>query len=463
MGLLNGITEAAKFFMGASDKGKGKKALCIVGGIGTVVGAVVLGWKIWRDYEEEKKENKKENDKRETNQLKEKEKRKTTHLAEEEKRETIRVAEEEKRETARQRAEIRQREKAEKQQQASPGMDEWLQQYRQTIPQRAIQQEEEYTLILPWLTESYDIGLVAPTNCGKTTLMMQVAMDLARGECTHPLAPGCTKIQPVRVLYFALEQSRKDIKRRYGDIENQLPLLTVYDGTTYKTKDILEIIKQEMMTCRGRGIVVIIDNWTKLRRKNGQTGAGCFWNDVEELLMVSSQTVCPLTTIKVFHTKKDYKPGRPVQLEDCEGYGSDLTMMQNILYLTPSYRGKEYPLQGYLKLKDGDESGLNLLHWANTWPNQFEYAGPATANDFGCAAETDTTGKKEATEEITSKPVKKVNRRGPKPHFSIEQAIEWWNEVKSGQSTWKQIMKSTGFKDDAIRKRARPYMPQEGN
>lgn len=165
----------------------------------------------------------------------------------------------------------KQAEKEKKQQQkqakSSPGLDEWLQQYRQAVPQADTRLAEEYALIFPWLTEGYDIGLVAPTNCGKTTLMMQVAMDLTRGEYTHKLAPGCSKIQPVRVLYFALEQSQKDIDRHYGNIRNTLPMLTVYDGATWKTADMIEIIKREMMACRGRGVVVIIDNWTKLRKK----------------------------------------------------------------------------------------------------------------------------------------------------------------------------------------------------
>ena len=182
----------------------------------------------------------------------------------------------------------KQAEKEKKQQQklakSSPGLDEWLQQYRQAVPQANTRMAEEYTLIFPWLTEGYDIGLVAPTNCGKTTLMMQVAMDLTRGESTHKLAPGCSKIQPVHVLYFALEQSQKDIDRHYGNIRNTLPMLTVYDGATWKTADMIEIIKREMMACRGRGVVVIIDNWTKLRKKTSkpqQTSFGTTWTNCE--------------------------------------------------------------------------------------------------------------------------------------------------------------------------------------
>lgn len=361
----------------------------------------------------------------------------------------------------------KQAEKEKKQQQkqakSSPGLDEWLQQYRQAVPQADTRLAEEYALIFPWLTEGYDIGLVAPTNCGKTTLMMQVAMDLTRGEYTHKLAPGCSKIQPVRVLYFALEQSQKDIDRHYGNIRNTLPMLTVYDGATWKTADMIEIIKREMMACRGRGVVVIIDNWTKLCKKNKQATADIFWNDLDELRMASSQTTCPLTTIKVFHTKKDYKKGEEIQLEDCRGYGEDLDNMQNILYLTSSNRGREYRVQGYLKLKDGDETELNLLRWANTQPNQFEYAGPATLDDIGNANKTVTPSEAAATEETSPVQVKEKKRRGPTPHFTIEQAVAWWNEVKNRTSTWAQIEERTGFKKAAIKKRAKPYMPKEDN
>lgn len=278
MNLLNGIPKATEVIWEADEQGKGEKALYIMGGLGLLVQGIAIGWGIWKDRRAGKRDDKKEKKKQETNQLKEEGKRKTNQMAEEAKRQTIRVQEEKKRETDRRkaelrkevvdhRAEIRRQEKAGKQQQTSLGMDEWKQQYRQAVPEADTRQAEEYTLIYPWLTEGYDIGLVAPTNCGKTTLMMQAAMDLAKGGCTYPLAPGCTKIRPVRVLYFALEQSKKDIKRRYGDIENLLPMLTVYDWPPVKTADILEIIKQEMMACRGRGIVVIIDNWTKLRKK----------------------------------------------------------------------------------------------------------------------------------------------------------------------------------------------------
>ena len=171
-----------------------------------------------------------------------------------------------------------------------------------------------------------------------------------------------------------------------------------------------------------------------------------FWNDLDEMRMVSSQTVCPLTTIKVLHTKKDFETGQEIQLKDCEGFGTDLDSMQNILYLLKSSRGGEYRLQGYLKRKDGDETEVNLLRWANTWPNRFEYVESATPNDIGTAPTTITSGEAPATGEITPKPVKKEKRRGPTPHFTTTQAMAWWSEVRSGTSTWAQIEKDTGFK-----------------
>lgn len=354
----------------------------------------------------------------------------------------------------------KEQQKQAKQQQTTPGLDEWLQQYRQDIPQADAGREEVCTLIFPWLTEGYDIGLVAPTNCGKTTLMMQIAMDLSRGECTYKLAPGCSKIQPVRTLYFALEQSRKDIDRHYGSAQKGNSMLTVYDATVWNTAAMLDIIKREMMACRGRGVVVIIDNWTKLLQKNNQTAADRFWNDLDDLRMASSQTANPLTTIKVFHTKKSYKTDRKIIETDCRENGKYLTSIQNVLTLTYSSRGTDYRVQGYIKLKDGDSTELNLLRYANTNPYQYEYVEAASPDDLGRITATILPDEAQSIGKTSPKQVEKKKGPGRPASFTLEQAIECWNEVKSCKSTWKQIEEKTGFKRAALKKRARPYMSQ---
>ena len=440
MGLLNGITEAAKFFMGASDKGKGKKALCIVGGIGTVVGAVVLGWKIWRDCKEEKKEN----DKRETNQLKEKEKRKTTHLAEEEKRETIRVAEEEKRETARQRAEIRQREKAEKQTKTDPGLEDWLQGYKQTHQKSVGEAPKMRNLIFPWMTEGYDIGLLAPTDCGKTTFVLQVAMALTKGACDYPISPQEDTIKPIRTLVFSLEQSNVDINTYYGDVLVRQRLLTIRGGEWFggnPTAQILEEIQQEMMAVPGgEGIVVIIDNFTKLVDISSYAQVEQFCKILDRMRHASIEAGNPLTVLKVFHTNKDCRTDRRFTEKSFRGDSKFLYATQNVLYLTYCKGGDDKRILGFIKWKNGNKRQLWILQHANTSPNQYRYVGPGKEKDLGTPPNEEEFQR---------------NKVGRPEGISLEEACSFYRQKKEGKRSTSEIEEEAGVKWDSIYKRLR--------
>ena len=438
MGFLNGITETAKFFMGASDKGKGEKALCIVGGIGTIVGAVALGWNIWRDWKEEKKEKKKENNKRETNQLKEEEKRKTNQMAEEEKRKTNQLAEEEKRETARQRAEIRQREKAEKQTKTDLGLEEWLQGYKQTHRKSAADKPKMRNLIFPWMTEGYDIGLLAPTDCGKSTFVLQVAMALAKGTCDYPISPQSDAIKPIRTLVFSLEQSEVEINTYYGNVLDRERLLTIRGGEWFggnPTAQILEEIQQEMMAAgSGEGIVVIIDNFTKLVSDSNHDQVEQFCKSLDRMRHASIEVGNPLTVLKVFHVNKDCRIDRRFTENSFRGDLKFLYETQNALYLTYCKEGDDKRVLGFIKWKNGNKRQLWILQFANTSPNQYRYVRLGQKKDLGTPPDEEEAKKK------------KVGR----PGIPLEKACFFYMQNKIGKRPSEEIEKEAGVKWNSI-------------
>ena len=121
-------------------------------------------------------------------------------------------------------------EKAERQTKTAPGLEEWVQEYKQAHRRNTFDKLEMRNLIFPWMTEGYDIGLLAPTDCGKTTLVLQVAMALSKGTCDNPISPQYGSIKPIRALVFSLEQSEMEINTYYGNVLSRERLLTIRGG-----------------------------------------------------------------------------------------------------------------------------------------------------------------------------------------------------------------------------------------
>lgn len=399
MSIPNGIPGAAKVILEADEKGQGKKALCILGGLGLLGLGAAVGWSFFDDWREGKRQDKKDNGERETNQLKEEGKRKTNQMAEEGKRETNRQKAELQKEVADHRAEIRQREKAAKQTKTDPGLEDWLQEYKQTHPSGVGEAPKMRNLIFPWMTEGYDIGLLAPTDCGKTTFVLQVAMALAKGTCDYPISPQEYTIKPIRTLVFSLEQSDVEINTYYGDVLARQRLLTIRGNEWFggnPTAQILEEIQREMMARTGEeGIVVIIDNFTKLVSNSDHAQVEQFCKSLDRMRHVSIEAGNSLTVLKVFHTNKDCRVDRRFTEGSFRGDSKFLYEAQNVLYLTYCKEGDDKRVLGFIKWKNGNKRQLWILQYANTSPYQYRYVRPGKEKDLG-TPQGEEEGKKKA-------------------------------------------------------------------
>lgn len=327
------------------------------------------------------------------------------------------------------RAEIHRQEKAEKQTKEDPKLEVWLEKYRQTMRQSSHRNCKERDLIFPWLREGYDTGLLAPTDCGKTTFMMQVAIALSKGKCSYPIAPQCEIIKPIPTLVFSLEQSKREIDTNYGEICNALPLLTIYAGTENTPTKILERIQQEMMADRGCGLVVIIDNFTKLQEFSGLKEMEWFCLILDKLRHASLEAGKPLTPIKVFHAKKGCKVNRRFDESYFRGDGKYLFDAHNVLYLTYCNQGNDKRILGFIKRKNGDKRQLWMLQYANTHPYQYNYVGPAKEKDMGMPSDKEEPKKK---------------TRGREEKISIEKCVYYYNQHKIEKCSISEIEKEAG-------------------
>lgn len=293
-------------------------------------------------------------------------------------------------------------------------------------------------LIFPWMTEGYEIGLLAPTDCGKTTFVLQVAMALTKGKCDCPISPQSGTIKPIRTLVFSLEQTEMDINTYYGDVLNRQHSLTIRSGEWFgenPTAQIVEDIQREMMAARsGEGIVVIIDNFTKLVSDSNHAQVEQFCKNLNRMRHASIEAGNPLTVLKVFHTNKDCRVGKRFTEDSFRGDSKFLYETQNVLYLTYCKEGDDKRVLGFIKWKNGNKRQLWILQFANTSPNQYRYVRPGKEKDLGTPPDEEGAQKK------------KVGR----PGISLEKACLFYMQNKIGKRPSEEIEKEAGVKWDSI-------------
>ena len=98
---------------------------------------------------------------------------------------------------------------------------------------------------------------------------MQVATALARGRCDVNLSSEWHDIPPMSVVMFSLEQSNHEIREYYDSVIDNLSTIKLYAGSQITPAHIITIIKEELEKAGGLGVVVIIDNYTKLEGQSG--------------------------------------------------------------------------------------------------------------------------------------------------------------------------------------------------
>lgn len=323
--------------------------------------------------------------------------------------------------------------------------------YHEAVKNGTVHASRERTLGFSWLREGYDTGLVGPTDCGKSVFVMQVAMALARGRCDVNLSSEWHDIPPMPVVMFSLEQSNHEIREYYGSVIDNLSTLKLYAGSRITPAHIITVIKEELEKAGGSGVVAIIDNYTKLEERAGVKAMRQFCADLDCLRQQGLEKGSPLTPLKVYHARSDWKLSSPLTPASDK---KNVCFTNNFLYLTYCKQGSDKHVLGFMKLKHGNKEAVSILEFAGTKIDQFRYVGKGGKKDLGEPAEP--------AEESGD------NKGGPgrKSKYSLEEVMGFYNKVQAKECTYKDIERDYGISRSAIRKRvcrACKYMTHMGD
>lgn len=312
--------------------------------------------------------------------------------------------------------------------------------YHEALKNGTIHVSGERTLGFSWLREGYDTGLVGPTDCGKSVFVMQVAMALARGRCDVNLSSEWHDIPPIPVVMFSLEQSNHEIREYYGSVIDNLSTLKLYAGSRITPAHIITVIKEEMEKAGGSGVVAIIDNYTKLEERAGVKAMRQFCADLDCLRQQGLEKGNPLTPLKVYHARSDWKLSSPLTPASVRGDKKNVCFTNNFLYLTYCKLGSDKRVLGFMKLKHGNKEAVSILEFAGTKIDQFRYVGKGNVKDIGLPQTKEESGDV---------------KRGPgrKSKYSLEEVMGFYNKVQAKECTYKDIERDYGISRSAIRKR----------
>ena len=313
--------------------------------------------------------------------------------------------------------------------------------YHEALKNGTVHVSRERTLGFSWLREGYDTGLVGPTDCGKSVFVMQVAMALARGRCDVNLSSEWHDIPPMPVVMFSLEQSNHEIREYYGSVIDNLSTLKLYAGSRITPAHIITVIKEELEKAGDSGVVAIIDNYTKLEERAGVKAMRQFCADLDCLRQQGLEKGSPLTPLKVYHARSDWKLSSPLTPASVRGDKKNVCFTNNFLYLTYCKQGSDKRVLGFMKLKHGNKEAVSILEFAGTKIDQFRYVGKGGSNDLG-----EPTEPSEESGDNTGGP-------GRKSKYSLEEVMGFYNKVQAKECTYKDIERDYGISRSAIRKR----------
>lgn len=329
--------------------------------------------------------------------------------------------------------------------------EEKIESYHEAKSNGTVKDSKERLLGFPWLREGYDTGLVAPTDCGKSTFIMQVAIALAQGRCDVNLSPVWHSIAPMTVIVFSLEQHYSEISEHYGSVIDNLSTLKIYAEANITPTQIIAILKAEQEKAEKSGIFVVIDNYTKLEERFGVKAMKQFCEDLDKLRNESFKTGKIITPFKIYHAKDDCKLTMPFTPSNVRGNKQNVYFTNNFLYLSYCKRGKDKRVLGYMKCKHGDRAQIFILEFAkNSKVEMFHYVGKGCPKDLGEPSP-------EEGENVTEA------KLGRHTNYTIEEALALYQMVQAKECTYKEIEQIYGIKKDALKKRVKRHNTREIN
>ena len=327
--------------------------------------------------------------------------------------------------------------------------DDEIESYHEAKISGTVKSSKERLLGFPWLREGYDTGLVAPTDCGKSTFIMQVAIALAKGKCDVNLSPVWHNISPMTVVVFSLEQHYSEISEHYGSVIDNLSTLKVYAEANITPSQIISILKKEQEKAGESGIFVVIDNYTKLEEQFGVKIMKQFCEELDKLRNASFKTGKIITPFKIYHAKDNCKLTEPFTPSSVRGNKKNVYFTNNFLYLTYCRHGKDKRILGYMKCKHGDRAQISILKFAsNTKVAMFRYAGKGSTKDLGMPLS-------EENENIS------IKKSGRPSRYTLKDALVLYQMVQTKECTYRDVEQIYGIKKDALKQRMKRYRKRQ--
>lgn len=294
-----------------------------------------------------------------------------------------------------------------------------------------------------------DCGLMARTNIGKTSWVFQFSMCIALGYQNGPiLSPEWELHQPMRVLYFAFEQNRKHIKKKYAHTIKSIPNLHVDVETSASDFQTMRRRIEKMQNEIGdRRLLVVFDNITKLKG-SASDEKKAFFQWLEDYRRKCDINGKPITYLKVYHTQGAYKDYMAIEPTSNYGPKSDIYFTQDLVALGMCKEGNGS--MRYLKeLKnkyEDEKQSVSIFRYAGTEAPFYDYVGEATECDVlpskdGRRGQVKSVAKESELAESSS------GKRGRKEVYSLELLAEMYTERQSGL-TWEKILANHGIDYD---------------
>lgn len=241
---------------------------------------------------------------------------------------------------------------------------------------QSIQNEPDPVPILgQWIYAGEVTLLAGSTNTGKSTLAMQIAMAISKGECCLTLE---NKHPPSKVIVYDFESKPHQLRKRYGMLNltdnqnfyfcNDVELLDDSTKLFAKIETHLESLNPK---------IVIIDNIGYL------TDRATVDQQAALQLMKGLSKLCKkyrVAILVIVHTPK--RPAdRPLTKYDLEGSAKIINYADSSFFIAES----KDPEQRYLKqVKCRNEPVFNevlLIEWDSDPYLHFEFVGPADESE----------------------------------------------------------------------------------
>lgn len=218
--------------------------------------------------------------------------------------------------------------------------------------------------------------LYSHTDAGKSTLAMQIGIDIAGGNKSKLILDAIAGI-PQTVYYYDTELRDMDIQHRYKGKNNIFPNNFIrlsnchFASLDDWANDIEEKVGRTETDC-----TIIIDNITQGGETHNARAVNDFYNNLEKLKFKCMKKGRHITIIIVTHTSKSNSVYNPIEFRDMSGSSTLYNFANSVIALGMTGLGEDKrmlkALKGKFTVKTGD---VVIVKFVEKPYLHFEYVG----------------------------------------------------------------------------------------